>query len=540
MQLERGLPHLLLRADADPAQGAGHVMRCLALAESWHREGGQVTLLSSRLDPALRKRTETLGIDLAEIPMPHPDTSDLRSSFNALEKVSRGSTDLPWVVLDGYHFDTAYQSLLRSAGCRLMVIDDTAHLPRYDADIILNHGLDAQRLTYNCAPDTLFLLGTRFALLRPEFQRWHGVVRHCPEVARKLIVTLGGSDAENTTLKIIEALEQISTPDLEIKVVVGPLNPHLAELQQAMASLSSRVHLETSVPDIAPLMAWADLAVAAGGTTSWELAFMKVPALIFILADNQAAAAKALDKFGAAHCLGYPGDLNREELARAISHLVYDREARERMNKRSEVLVDGGGVGRVLQAVLYGANEEALRLRAASQEDVLLLWQWANDPVTRRNSFVPEPISWAVQEAWYEEKIASPDTRFWILECRHVPVGQIRYDRIDADTAQINFSVAPAYRGRSFDTQLLRLSADLAGRELGVRTVEAISPTQNFASNHAFLSAGFEVIEEKRIAGRDWFLFRHSCSPLPNGEFLCRRSVKLMAGGSSSKLSGEL
>jgi RimJ/RimL family protein N-acetyltransferase len=168
------------------------------------------------------------------------------------------------------------------------------------------------------------------------------------------------------------------------------------------------------------------------------------------------------------------------------------------MNKRSEVLVDGGGVGRVLQAVLYGANEEALRLRAASQEDVLLLWQWANDPVTRRNSFVPEPISWAVQEAWYEEKIASPDTRFWILECRHVPVGQIRYDRIDADTAQINFSVAPAYRGRSFDSQLLRLSADLAGRELGVRTVVAISPTQNFASNHAFLSASFEVIEEKR------------------------------------------
>ena len=188
------------------------------------------------------------------------------------------------------------------------------------------------------------------------------------------------------------------------------------------------------------------------------------------------------------------------------------------MNKRSEVLVDGRGVERVLQAMLYGASEEALRLRAASQEDVLLLWQWANDPVTRRNSLVPEPISWAVHEAWYAEKIASPDTRFWILECRHVPVGQIRYDRTDADTAQINFSVAPAYRGRSFDTQLLRLSADLAGRELGVRTVEAISPAQNFASNHAFLSAGFEVIEEKRIAGRAWFLFRHSCSPLPNGE----------------------
>jgi hypothetical protein len=94
-QLERGLPHLLLRADADPAQGAGHVMRCLALAESWHGNGGQVTLLSSRINPALRKRTETLGIDLAEIPMPHADTCDLRGSFNALEKASRDSTELP-------------------------------------------------------------------------------------------------------------------------------------------------------------------------------------------------------------------------------------------------------------------------------------------------------------------------------------------------------------------------------------------------------------------------------------------------------------
>ena len=517
-QLERGLPHLLLRADADPAQGAGHVMHCLALAESWHREGGQVTLLSSRLNPALRQRTEALGISFAEIPMPYPDTSDLRSTLSALEKASGDSTELPWVVLDGYHFDTAYQSLLRSAGCRLMVIDDTAHLPRYDADIILNPGLDAQQLAYNCAPDTLLLLGTGFALLRTEFQRWHAVVRHCPEVARKVIVTLGGSDTENNTLKIIEALEQISTPDLEVRIVMEPLNPHLAELQRVMASVSSRFCLETSVTDTVPLMTWADLAVAAGGTTNWELAFMKVPALIFILADNQAAAAKALDEFGTARCLGRPGNFNREELASAISHVMHDREARRRMSKRAEVLVDGKGVERVLKVMLCGASEEALRLRAASQEDVLLLWQWANDPVTRRNSFAPEPISWAVHEAWYAEKIASPNTRFWILECRHVPVGQIRYDRTDADTAQINFSVAPAYRGRSFDTQLLRLSADLAGRELGVRIVEAISPAQNFASNHAFLSAGFEVIEEKRIAGRAWFLFRHSCSPLPEGE----------------------
>jgi UDP-2,4-diacetamido-2,4,6-trideoxy-beta-L-altropyranose hydrolase len=517
MQWERGLPHLLLRADANQRQGAGHVMRCLALAESWHGLGGQVTLLSSRLNSALSQRTEKLGIDLAEIPIPHPDTSDLRSCFSALEKAAGESMELPWIVLDGYHFDTAYQSLLRSAGCRLMVIDDTAHLPRYDADVILNHGVGAQQLTYNCGPDTLLLLGTRFALLRSEFQHWHSVVKSCPEVARKVIVTLGGSDDENMTLKIVQALEQISIPNLEAKIVVGPLNPHVAELDRTVRSLSSRFCLEIGVTDPALLMAWADLAVAAGGTTSLELAFMKVPALTFILAENQAAAAKALDAFGAARCLGRPGDLNREEIANAISYLMQDKEARQRMSKSGEVLIDGRGVERVLEVMLRGARDGELRLRAAGQQDSLLLWQWANDPATGSQLAGSEPISWVVHEAWYAEKLASPDTRFWILECRHVPVGQIRYDRTDANTAQITFSVASAYQGKGFGTQLLRLSADLAGRELGIRIVEGVSPAQTIASSRAFLRAGFEVIEEKSIAGHAYFVFRR-CLPLESGK----------------------
>ena len=518
MQVEPELPPLLLRADADPAQGVGHVMRCLALAEAWQRQGGQATLLSCCLNPALRHCTETVGIGLAEVPMSHPDTADLRATLSALEKVSRDTTELPWVVLDGYHFDTTYQSLLRSAGCRLMIIDETGHLPRYDADIILNHGLEAQQLAYNCAPDTLLLLGTHFALLRPEFQRWQGAVRCCPEVARKVIVTLGGSDANNATLMIIEALKQISTADLEVRIVVGPLNSHLAELQRATASASLRFSLETQVTDIAPLMAWADFAVAAGGTTSWEIAFMNVPALVFILDDNQAAEARALDEFGSARCLGRPENLSREEIAGAVVHLMYDREARQRMSQRARVLVDGRGVERILEVMFCAASEKALRLRAASQEDALLFWQWANDSVTRHNSFVAESISWVAHETWYAEKIASPDTRFWILECRHVPVGQIRYDRTDAGTAQINFSVAPAYRGKGFGTQLLSLTVDLAGRELGVHAVEGFTFVENRASNHALVTAGFEVIEERSIAGRSCFVFRRSCLPLPSGE----------------------
>jgi UDP-2,4-diacetamido-2,4,6-trideoxy-beta-L-altropyranose hydrolase len=518
MRLQRKLPHLLLRVDADPARGAGHVMRCFAIAEAWQQHGGHATLLSCRLNPVLGQRTEALGIGLMEISLPYPDSADLRTTCTALEKVSRDDTELPWVVLDGCHFDTIYQSLLRSAGCRLMVIDDTAHLRRYDADIVLNQALFAQQFAYTCSPQTLLLLGTRFALLRSEFQRWYGVPRHCPEVARRIVVTLGSSDADNATLKIIEALEQIPTPNLEVRVVVGPFNPHLAELQRTMDSMSSRVRLETDATDIASLMAWADLAVASGGTTSGELAYMRVPALIFTLSENQSAAAKALDEFGTAHSLGSPNDLHRDQIAEAIFRLMHDQAARWQMSEKGRVVVDGGGVQRALEVMLCGSSEAGLQLRIASEEDGLLLWQWANDAVTRRNSFTPEPISWVTHQAWYAERLTSPDTRLWILELQKVPVGQIRYDRTDARMARISFSIAPAYRGTGLGTQLLNLSADRACRELNVETVEGITFAENRASNHAFVKAGFEVYEERHIAGHRCFVFRRSCLPLPSTE----------------------
>jgi hypothetical protein len=94
----------------------------------------------------------------------------------------------------------------------------------------------------------------------------------------------------------------------------------------------------------------------------------------------------------------------------------------------------------------------------------------------------------------------------------------LRPHRCPYGAARISFSIAPAYRCRSLGTQLLRLTADLASQESGVRAVEGITFVENRASNHAFVRAGFEVIEEKSIAGHACFVFRRSCLPPHGGE----------------------
>jgi UDP-2,4-diacetamido-2,4,6-trideoxy-beta-L-altropyranose hydrolase len=256
-----------------------------------------------------------------------------------------------FVVLDGYEFDLYYQRALRTAGCRLMIIDDAVRLPRYDADILLNQNLGASSLEYNCNADAELLLGPEYALLRREFIVWRSRLHTVPETARKILVTLGGSDPDNVTLKVIQALRQLEIARLQIRVVAGPTNQHLDELRDAATVFRGSLELLTSVSEMAPLMAWADLAVTAAGSTCWELACVGLPAATLVIAANQRAIGEALGTAGVVLNLGWHEEISADRIAATVDGLLYSSFRRLRMSQRGRSLVDGKGAERVAAAM---------------------------------------------------------------------------------------------------------------------------------------------------------------------------------------------
>ncbi|HBE44959.1 MAG TPA: hypothetical protein DDW17_05780 [Deltaproteobacteria bacterium] len=108
------------------------------------------------------------------------------------------------------------------------------HLPHYHADILLNQNIYAPELNYSCDEDTILLLGSRYVLLRKEFLKYKDFKRTIPKKAKNILVTLGGADPDNVTLKVIKALNLMGDPDIEVKVVVGPANPHIKSLHKAL------------------------------------------------------------------------------------------------------------------------------------------------------------------------------------------------------------------------------------------------------------------------------------------------------------------
>lgn len=339
---------LVIRADADSHMGTGHVMRCLALAQAWQDLGGEVTILTANGSQAMLDRLKSERVEVVELSVSPGSASDAKETTGLA--MALGAS---WLVVDGYHFSGDYQMRLKEAGLRLLSVDDYGHADRYASDLVLNQNLYARESLYGSRePYCQLLLGTRFVLLRREFARWSGWKRQVPEVARKVLVTLGGGDSGNVTLKVVEALRKIVLDGLEAVVVAGASNPHHQELQSATQGSPHNMRLESNVKEMPELMAWADVAVSAGGTTSWELAFMGLPALTLVLAKNQERSTKELVKRGVLVSLGNGRSAGVGEIGRGLERLLASSGMRRDLSQNGPLLVDGLGARRAVEAML--------------------------------------------------------------------------------------------------------------------------------------------------------------------------------------------
>lgn len=484
-------------------------MRCLALAQAWRRAGGQATFLTRCESARLGRRIEDSGVRLIELDLGYPDHSDLRATLTTLGRLAEDTSvaTLPWLAVDGYHFDSGYHRAVRSAGFPLLVIDDTAHLPCYDADLVVNQNLGAEKLAYPRGPDTTPLLGIRYALLRSEFLAWQGRRQENRGRARRVLVTMGGSDTENVTLRVIHAVERLGDVNLEVRAIVGPFNPHRPSLEEAVRRSSGRLTLLDSIEDMPALLSWPDLAISAAGVTCWELAFLGTPMALVVLAENQRHSAAALESEGAAACLGDVASLEVSQLAADLERLVGDPARLRGLADRARSLVDGQGASRVVSAMTGRPgtvdSRAGLSIRRARAGDARTIWKWANDPTVRANAFNPQPIPWETHISWYQGRLRSPATRIWILEDAGEPVGQIRYDRDECGAAaEISYSIAGEHRGKGYGKALLRMTRVLALAELEVEEIRGVTLAENEASRRAFSSSGFFLSEPSMSRGR--------------------------------------
>lgn len=339
----------VFRCDASASIGGGHLRRCLTLAGALSAQGWRV---------AFAVRGETLSATPTELPdllgWIVLNGSGRDEPGQIAEALGRQDVDL--LVVDHYGLDQVFERSCRGFARRIAVIDDLADRS-HDADLLLDQTFGRCESDYfelvprRCA----VLCGSRYALLRPAFAKIRAGAlarRRAGGPVRRVLIAMGAADTADLSSAAISALPRVSErlgPPLALDVVLGRGAPHLDAVRRRLSQLPAwSIHAEASGNALARLMASADLAIGAAGTSSWERCCLGLPSVVIVAADNQAKIATELAAAGACEVVGAAA---QEDIAAAIETLCRDDGARLAMAEAAAAVCDGGGTARVVDAI---------------------------------------------------------------------------------------------------------------------------------------------------------------------------------------------
>ena len=482
----------VFRVDAGIEIGFGHIVRCLTLADGLSRRGWECIFVCRR-----GVEEEVSGLTASNYRVVSLDTVDEVSMMR--QSLPQGC-DL--LVVDHYEWDARQEQKCRGWASRVLVIDDLANR-HHDCDFLLDQTLERSRTDYVSLVglDTRLLLGVGFALLRPQFRSVQGkaIERHenISSISR-ILISMGGTDPLNMSTV---SLRGIATAGLnaEVDIVIGSNASHLEEIQTTAAQIPQTVRILVNVSDMAQLMIEADVAIGAGGTSSWERCCMGLPCLVIVTADNQLEVTKALTKVGAIHLLGQAHEVSEELLARALMQFEANPKKLTEMSRKAAMVCDGLGEMRTVIELLPPIGTSSgndVRLRFLNIDDTNITFAWQCDERTRRYSRNPSPPSFEQHRIWLEDRLSNEDTFMLMVLCDDDAAGILRLDRSSGRARwEVSIHVAP----KRYRQGVASAALTLARKALPNLDLWAQVLPDNHASVALFTGMGYEPI------GDGWF-----------------------------------
>lgn len=507
-------------------------MRCMTLAEEAKEHGFEVHFISREHVGHLCDILLAKGYHVHRLPIVDSVTQDnptahdewlgasiddeIQDTQNILQSLIAEERKINVLIVDHYALDARWEQAMRNFCESIVVIDDIADRV-HDCDVLIDQNLydnAHERYMGKVPSHCKMLLGPEYAILRKEFSeaRTHAKIR---TALKRVLVFYGGSDPSNETEKALHALRMFCEEylhhelhhELHIDVVVGSTNPNKESIKRVTQGLKNCTYHE-NISNMAELMLKADIALGAGGTTTWERCAVGLPAIVTVIAENQREVVLAC-KIHNLIIANLQTNPTGRDYFNAIRNVVENLhhvdsvssaclQKFESLKEKSEIIslcknsLHLTSLNFVWQKVVDNKN---IVLRKATKEDMLTYFLWANEESVRANSFSSEKIEIKQHKEWFKKKIISDNSILMIAELEKVPVGQIRFEVVD-DVVEIGFSVDQAHRGRGIGVWMLkngpyRLQECLQG-STHLKVIGKVKKT-NQASMKAFYSADYAL-----------------------------------------------
>ena len=469
------IPKVVIRVDGDALMGMGHIHRTLALAD-YLNPIFEITFCVLNPDELIQKLIYQKKHKLIFL-----QKSDYSNVEIFLKQIDNSSI----IVLDGYNFKTEYQKAIMKNGNKLVAIDDLNEWEQV-ADVVINHGYNSPKNQYLVAKHSKLYTGLDYVLLKKEFIEATFTGKR--NLKKNILVCIGGTDPKNYSQKILQEL--LNKTDKQIHLITYSNNAHFKALKLMADENSDRVKLHASVStmEMIHLILENDMAILQPSNIALEAASLGIYIGLIKTAENQKYILESLTSKNCAV------ELNENNISGWLNTVSENEIVKQIENQKK--LIDKKSPARI-QTIFASM---VLELRKAKMEDSEILFNWANDSITRFNSYNPTEINYDSHLNWLSKKIVDKNCCFLILEWNNIPAGTVRIDCAEKENV-IGITMAPELRGKKLSAAMLDKACNYFFNNFNKQEITAYIKEENNTSLKTFERAGFKVMDKNEYFG---------------------------------------
>jgi UDP-2,4-diacetamido-2,4,6-trideoxy-beta-L-altropyranose hydrolase len=335
------------RTDGNNDLGMGHIMRCISLADELKEAANaEIFFIMKDHKVAITKVSEEYNFGIITIPRNIDENNEMNYTNSKLKELKPDVT-----IIDLQNITKRFFLKLKTGSSTLYTVDSLNPID-FSPDILVNYNLYADsRLYQTIAGKTKLCLGPEFFMLDKTFEKITREEKMIERKAKQFLLTFGGSDPNNLTTKVVNALGGMNK-NLELTVVLGPFFKHHDELNKALKDVCVNRIVKSNVKNMAELIFKSDIAITTGGNTCFETAYVGTPSIILSQVKLQNENGREFDKRGVSINLGMANSVSNDLISKVVKSLLLNYSLRQKMSVKGKNLVDGKGKQRVIKEIL--------------------------------------------------------------------------------------------------------------------------------------------------------------------------------------------
>jgi UDP-2,4-diacetamido-2,4,6-trideoxy-beta-L-altropyranose hydrolase len=333
---------IFFKAEANSLVGAGHLQRSITIAKELELHGIKSAFIFADSPTASVNKVQGEGFQVYKI------DKEVQYKISTYQKIIPPYSIIIFDTDDFNFYSGDLITGLKNSKIKTACfsISDEYYI---ETDLLLNPNIISKLLDYKCSPNTKQYLGPKFLIFRKEF------MSIIPSLSKNdstnnLLVIFGNADKNHLTLYFLDIINEISKLFNEIHIVVGILNPDIAEIKSIIARINNnKIVFHFDINNIIHLYEKTEYAITAAGMAMWEMALFKIPQMVVASSKRELPYTNYLHELKFIYKLGSYDDLPSKTETKNRIYEFLDSKFRElKLNEFNES-IDPNGLKNIIK-----------------------------------------------------------------------------------------------------------------------------------------------------------------------------------------------